>query len=183
MLKVTSLDISDLLLLEPQVFGDERGFFLESYHKKTFEEALGRRVDFVQDNHSGSGKNVLRGLHYQVKSPQAKLVRCLAGRIYDVAVDLRPDSASFGRWLGVELSAENKKQLWLPEGLAHGFLALSERAEVFYKASDYYAPAQERTLQWNDPHLAIDWPLGGAEPILSDKDSRGLAWAEAIRNR
>lgn len=179
MLKVTTFDIPGLLLLEPRVFADYRGFFLESYNKRVFEEAVGRAVEFVQDNHSRSAQNVLRGLHFQVLTPQAKLVRAVAGTIFDVAVDLRPESPAFGRWVGVELSAENKKMFWLPEGLAHGFLTLSETAEVLYKASAYYAPANERTLMWDDPHLGIDWPLlKGAEPIMSEKDRQGLAWAD-----
>ena len=178
MLKATAFEIPGLLLLEPRVFADERGFFLESYNKRVFEEAVGRAVEFVQDNHSRSVKNVLRGLHYQVGTPQAKLVRVVAGTIFDVAVDLRPESPAFGRWMGVELSAENKKMLWLPEGLAHGFLTRSETAEVLYKTSDYYAPANERTLRWNEPHLGLNWPLEGAEPILSAKDRQGLSWAD-----
>ena len=178
-MKVTELEIPGLLVLEPQVFEDERGFFLESYNQQRFEEILGRPPSFVQDNHSGSGRNVLRGLHYQLGRPQGKLVRALAGSVFDVAVDLRPDSPAFGRWAGLILSAENKKQLWLPEGLAHGFLVLSERAELFYKASDYYAPHYERTLAWDDPQVGIDWPEIDGEPILSEKDRRGLSWAEA----
>jgi len=177
--KVTELVIPGLLVLEPQVFEDERGFFLESYNQRRFEEILGRLPTFVQDNHSGSSRNVLRGLHYQLGQPQGKLVRALVGSVFDVAVDLRSDSPAFGRWAGLILSAENKKQLWLPEGLAHGFLVLSERAELFYKASDYYAPQYERTLAWDDPQVGIDWPTIDGEPILSEKDQRGLSWDEA----
>ncbi|MDR3212016.1 MAG: dTDP-4-dehydrorhamnose 3,5-epimerase [Planctomycetota bacterium] len=178
MLNVTTFAIPGLLLLEPKVFGDNRGFFIESWNQKTFNEVVGRKVEFVQDNHSGSAKNVLRGMHYQVKTPQAKLVRVSVGSIYDVTVDLRPDSPAFGQWVGVELSAENKRQLWLPEGVAHGFLALSDWVETLYKTNSYYAPDNERTLIWNDPHLAINWPLNGAQPIVSEKDCQGLSWNE-----
>jgi dTDP-4-dehydrorhamnose 3,5-epimerase len=170
-----------LLLLEPKVFGDARGFFLESYSRRAFEAAAGRSVDFVQDNHSLSVRNVLRGLHYQLPHPQAKLVRVIRGEVFDVAVDLRRGSPTFGRWAGEVLSAGNRRQLWLPEGLAHGFLVLSDEAEVLYKASDYYHPEAERCIRWDDPELGVAWPLGGAAPIVSAKDSAGLALREAPR--
>jgi len=171
-------EINDVVLIEPKVFGDERGFFLESYNRRVFAEGLGRDVEFVQDNHSRSVRGVLRGLHYQVRQAQGKLVRATAGSIWDVAVDLRRSSPTFGKWVGVELSAENRRMLWVPPGFAHGFLTLSESAEVQYKASDYYAPQHERSILWNDPQLAIAWPLQGA-PVLSAKDAAGLALAAA----
>ena len=179
-MKVIDLAIPGLKIFEPQIFGDQRGFFLESYNQKRFEDALGYAPVFVQDNHSGSSRNVLRGLHYQIGTPQAKLVRVVIGSVLDVAVDLRPDSPAFGRWESVVLSAENKKQIWLPEGLAHGFLVLSDQAELLYKASDYYAPQNERTLAWNDPRIGINWPEVEGGFILSDKDRQGLSWAEAV---
>jgi dTDP-4-dehydrorhamnose 3,5-epimerase len=165
--------IPDVLLLEPKVFGDARGFFFESYNRRAFRDATGVDAEFVQDNHSRSGRNVLRGLHYQVRQPQGKLVRVLVGEIYDVAVDLRRSSATFGRWEAIRLDAESKRMLWVPAGFAHGFLVTSESAEVLYKTTDYYAPEHERTLLWSDPALAIPWPLAG-EPILADKDRRGV---------
>ena len=152
--------------------GDARGFFYESYNRRTFAQATGLDMEFVQDNHSRSSKNVLRGLHYQLRQPQGKLVRVTAGEIWDVAVDLRRSSPAFGRWTGLKLDAGSKRMLWIPAGFAHGFLVLSEAAEVQYKATDYYAPEHERTLLWNDPALAIDWPLAG-EPVMTDKDRRG----------
>jgi len=175
---ITSLAIPDVLRFEPRVFGDERGFFYESFHQARFEEAVGRKVNFVQDNHSKSARNVLRGLHYQVQRSQGKLVRVVAGSVFDVAVDLRRSSPTFGRWVGEILSAENKVQLWVPEGFAHGFLVLSESAEFLYKTTDYYAPEHERCIAWNDPTLAIDWPLQGA-PIISAKDRQGLPFRAA----
>jgi dTDP-4-dehydrorhamnose 3,5-epimerase len=165
--------IDGLVMLEPRVFGDERGFFLESYNQRSFEQLVGFAPAFVQDNHSKSVRGVLRGLHYQIEQPQGKLVRCTAGAVWDVAVDLRRGSATFGRWWGVELSADNKRQLWVPPGFAHGFLVLSESAEFMYKTTDYYAPQHERCIAWNDPELAIDWPLDGREPVLSAKDRVG----------
>ena len=165
--------IADVLLLEPKLFGDARGFFYESYNRRTFTQATGLDVEFVQDNHSRSSKNVLRGLHYQLRQPQGKLVRVTAGEIWDVAVDLRRSSPTFGRWASATLSAKSSRMLWVPAGFAHGFLVLSDHAEVQYKATDYYAPAHERTLLWNDPALAIDWPLAG-EPVMTDKDRRGM---------
>lgn len=177
-MKVERSSIADVLLLEPKVFGDARGFFFESYNRKTFVQATGLDVDFVQDNHSRSSKNVLRGLHYQLRQPQGKLVRVTAGEIWDVVVDLRRDSASFGRWTAVTLSAEARCMLWVPAGFAHGFLVVSDQAEVQYKTTDYYAPEHERTLLWNDPALAIPWPLAG-EPLLADKDRRGTPLAAA----
>jgi dTDP-4-dehydrorhamnose 3,5-epimerase len=166
-------DIPDVLIVEPRVFGDDRGFFFESFNERTFAERTGLSVHFVQDNHSRSAKNVLRGLHYQIRQPQGKLVRVIAGEIYDVAVDLRRGSPAFGKWVGFTLSAQTKQTAWIPPGFAHGFLVISESAEVQYKATDYYAPEHERTLLWNDPALAIGWPLAG-EPVMADKDRRGV---------
>jgi dTDP-4-dehydrorhamnose 3,5-epimerase len=180
--KVERTAIAEVLVLEPKVFGDARGFFYENYNRKTFAQATGLNVEFVQDNHSRSSKNVLRGLHYQVKQAQGKLVRVTAGAIWDVAVDLRRNSPSFSRWAGVRIDAESKRMLWVPAGFAHGFLVLSEQAEVQYKTTDYYAPEHERTLLWNDPALAIAWPLAdgpAAQPIMTDKDRRGVPLATA----
>lgn len=173
-MKVTRAELPEVLLLEPCVFGDDRGFFLESYNRRVFREATGIDVNFVQDNHSRSTRNVLRGLHYQVKQAQGKLIRVVAGEIFDVAVDLRRSSPHFGRWTGQRLSAENKHLLWIPAGFAHGFLALSDSVDVVYKATEYYAPEHERCLLWKDPDIGIDWPLTGA-PLVSDKDSCGVA--------
>ncbi len=167
---IVKTKIPEVLIIEPQIFGDERGFFMESWNQKVFNEAVGRDVNFVQDNHSRSAKNVLRGLHYQIKQPQGKLVRCVAGEVFDVAVDLRRSSSTFKKWVGVHLSAENKRQFWLPEGFAHGFLVLSESAELLYKATDYYMPEYERCIRWDDPTLAIDWPFG-LSPVQSVKDA------------
>lgn len=169
--------LREVLIVEPKVFGDERGFFLEVYNRETFVKH-GLPAEFVQDNHSGSQKGVLRGLHYQIRRPQGKLVRALRGAIYDVAVDLRRGSEQFGQWVAVELSAENKRQLWVPPGFAHGFLTLTEFAEVSYKVTELYAPQHERSLLWNDPALGIPWPLEG-DPILSAKDRQGVALAAA----
>jgi dTDP-4-dehydrorhamnose 3,5-epimerase len=174
----TRLAIPDVVLLTPKVFGDERGFFYESFNQKTFEAAIGRSINFVQDNHSRSVKGVLRGLHYQIKQPQGKLVRVVQGEVFDVAVDLRKSSATFGQWVGVHLSADNKQQVWVPEGFAHGFIVLSESAEFLYKTTDYYAPEHERSLLWSDPALGIDWPLQG-EPTLADKDAAAKCFADA----
>ena len=174
-MKATPLAIPDVYLIEPQVFGDERGFFFESLNQAKFEEAIGRKVQFVQDNHSKSSKNVLRGLHFQTQQPQGKLVRVTQGEVFDVAVDVRPDSPTYGKYVAEVLSAENKRQLWIPEGLAHGFLVLSETAEFLYKTTDYYAPQFEQCIAWDDPSLAIKWPLEGA-PKLSIKDLQGLAF-------
>lgn len=175
---VTPLALPGLLLLEPDVFADARGVFFESYNQQRFEAATGIGAPFVQDNQSTSARHVLRGLHYQIGRPQGKLVRALAGEIFDVAVDLRKSSPTFGRWAGTVLSAENRKQVWIPEGFAHGFLALSESAEIHYKVTDYYAPERERTIRWDDPTLAIRWPLT-SPPILSTKDAAGLLLADA----
>lgn len=177
-MQVTRLSIPDVLRIEPRVFGDDRGFFYESFHQARFEEAVGRKVEFVQDNHSKSARNVLRGLHYQIQQAQGKLVRVVAGSVFDVAVDLRRSSPTFGQWVGEVLSAENKAQLWVPEGFAHGFLVLSESAEFVYKTTDYYAPEHERCIAWNDPTLAIDWPLQGT-PVVSGKDDKGLPFLSA----
>lgn len=171
-------DIGDVLVFEPRVFRDDRGFFFESWNARNFNRAVGSDIQFVQDNHSHSARNVLRGLHYQIKQPQGKLVRAVRGRIFDVAVDIRTSSPSFGRWTGVELSDENCRQLWVPAGFAHGFLVLSESADVLYKATDYYAPEHERCLAWSDPDVGIAWPLQAA-PILSPKDAAGLPLREA----
>ena len=176
-MKATPLAIADVYLVEPQVFGDDRGFFFESFNHARFEAAVGRQVKFVQDNHSKSARGVLRGLHFQAPNPQGKLVRVTQGEVFDVAVDIRRDSPTFGLWVGETLSAENKKQLWIPEGLAHGFLVLSETAEFLYKTTDYYAPAHEGCLHWDDPTLAIKWPLDGA-PTLSSKDQNGMLFSE-----
>ena len=173
-MKVTRGALPEVLVLEPRVFGDERGFFLESYNQREFREATGIDANFVQDNHSRSARNVLRGLHYQMKQAQGKLVRVVAGEVFEVAVDLRRSSPRYGRWMGLHVSAENKRMLWIPAGFAHGFLALSEFAEVLYKATDYYAPEHERCVLWNDPDIGVDWPLTGV-PLVSDKDSRGVA--------
>ena len=177
-MQVTPSVIPEVLLLEPRVFGDARGFFFESYNRRAFAGATGIDVEFVQDNHSRSAKNVLRGLHYQLRQPQGKLVRVTLGEIWDVAVDLRRASPSFGRWVSFELSADSKRMAWIPAGFAHGFLVTSEAAEVQYKTTDYYAPEHERTLLWNDAALAIPWPLEGA-PILAAKDRSGRPLAEA----
>ncbi|TBU96520.1 dTDP-4-dehydrorhamnose 3,5-epimerase [Stutzerimonas kirkiae] len=177
-MKVVASAIPEVLILEPRVFGDERGFFYESYNAAAFENTTGLRRSFVQDNHSKSARGVLRGLHYQIRQPQGKLVRVVAGEVFDVAVDLRRGSATFGRWAGAHLSAANQRQMWVPEGFAHGFLVLSESAEFLYKTTDYYAPEHERCLLWNDPRLGIDWPLQG-QPQLSAKDQVGLPLGEA----
>ncbi|MGJ0486925.1 MAG: dTDP-4-dehydrorhamnose 3,5-epimerase [Methylomicrobium sp.] len=177
-MKATPLAIPEVILLEPKVFGDERGFFFESFNQYCFEETVGRKVNFVQDNHSRSAKNVLRGLHYQILQPQGKLVRVVHGEVFDVAVDIRRSSNTFGRWVGARLSAENKHQLWVPEGFAHGFVVLTDYAEFLYKTTDYYAPVHERCIAWNDSTLAIDWVIREA-PILSAKDSCGLPLNQA----
>ena len=170
-MNVIKTEIPDVLIFEPKVFGEERGFFFESFNQKVFEEAVGRKVEFVQDNHSKSSKGVLRGLHYQLEPyAQGKLVRCAVGEVFDVAVDIRKSSPTFGKWIGVNLSAENKRQLWIPEGFAHGFLVLSETAEFLYKTTNYYNPQSDRGIIWNDPSLNIKWPLA-EKPILSKKDS------------
>ena len=175
---VKSLAIPEVLLIEPDVFGDERGFFMESFNQARWEEKTGLQTVFVQDNHSRSCKGVLRGLHYQIKQPQGKLVRAVVGEIFDVVVDLRRQSPTFGQSVGTVLSAKNKRQLWVPEGFAHGLVVMSDFAEVLYKATDYYAPADERCILWNDPELNIDWPLTG-EPVLSEKDQNGVLFREA----
>lgn len=177
-MKVIPTAIPDVLLLEPRVFGDERGFFYESFNARRFEELTGLRPDFVQDNHSKSRKDVVRGLHYQLGAPQAKLVRVVSGAVFDVVVDLRRGSPSFGRAVCTELSAENRLQIWVPAGCAHGFLAVSDSAECLYKTSDYWSPDNERTLLWNDPALGIAWPLAGA-PVVSEKDRNGTPLAQA----
>ncbi len=177
-MKAIATEIPGLLMLEPNVFGDERGFFYESYNRRAFREATGLDPDFVQDNHSRSARNVLRGLHYQVKNPQGKLVRVVAGEVYDAVVDLRRSSPTFGRWMGVTLSAANRRMLWVPEGFAHGFVVTSDSAEFLYKTTDYYAPEHERSLLWNDPAIGIAWPLAGP-PLLKAGDANGVALANA----
>lgn len=171
--------IPDVIVFEPKVFGDERGFFFESFNQRVFQQLTGLSVEFVQDNHSRSARNVLRGLHYQVEQPQGKLVRVVAGSVFDVAVDIRPASATHGQWVGEVLSGDNKRQLWVPPGFAHGFVVLSDYAEFLYKTTDYYAPQHERCIAWNDPDLAIDWPIEG-EPTLSAKDAIGQAFRDAV---
>ena len=177
-MNATPLAIPEVILFEPKVFGDARGFFFESFNHARFEEAVGHPVSFVQDNHSKSTQGVLRGLHYQVQQPQGKLVRVAQGEVFDVAVDIRRSSPTFGKWVGALLSAENKHQLWVPEGFAHGFVVLSETAEFLYKTTNYYAPAHERCIVWNDPQLAIDWKLQST-PLLSGKDQAGALLANA----
>jgi dTDP-4-dehydrorhamnose 3,5-epimerase len=177
-MKATPLAIPDVVLIEPKVFGDERGFFFESFNQARFEEAIGKPAQFVQDNHSRSARNVLRGLHYQIQQPQGKLVRVVQGEVFDVAVDLRQSSKTFGQWVGEILSADNKRQVWIPEGFAHGFVVLSDTAEFLYKTTDYYAPAHERCILWNDTALRIEWPKG-IQPILSAKDAQGSTFTEA----
>ena len=174
-MRVTPTAIADVLRLEPRVFGDARGFFLESYNEKVFAQTTGLQVQFVQDNHSRSQRHVLRGMHFQTENPQGKLVRVVAGAVFDVVVDIRPNSPSYGRWVGEELSVDNQCQLWIPPGLAHGFLVLSESADFLYKTTAYYHPASERCLAWNDPIVGIDWPLDDKPPLVSDKDAKGLS--------
>lgn len=178
-MNVTTTAIPGVLVIEPRVFEDSRGHFFESFNHAAFERAIGGPVAFVQDNQSFSRPGVLRGLHYQTDRPQGKLVRAVRGTIYDVAVDIRPQSPAFGTWVAAELSAENRRQLWVPAGLAHGFLVLSDSAEVLYKTTDYYSPAGEKCIVWNDPTLAIAWPLSAA-PVVSDKDQQGLSFAAAV---
>ena len=178
-MKVTPCVISDVLLIEPKVFGDDRGFFFESFNQRDFREASGLVLNFVQDNHSKSARNVLRGLHYQIQQAQGKLVRVVAGEVFDVAVDLRRGSKTFGCWVGELLSADNKRQLWIPPGMAHGFVVLSESAEFLYKTTDYWAPEFERCIAWDDPTLAINWPALRGEPLLSAKDAKGQAFLQA----
>ncbi len=177
-MQATRTAIPDVVILEPKVFGDERGFFFESYNEKKFAEAIGYAPQFVQDNHSRSAKGVLRGLHYQIQQPQGKLVRVTAGEVFDVVVDIRKSSPTFGQWVGVHLSGDNKKQMWIPPGFAHGFVVLSDFAEFLYKTTDFYAPEHERCIIWNDPQIGIDWPLADA-PILSGKDQQGKLLTDA----
>ena len=172
-MQATRTAITDVFLLEPRVFGDERGFFYESFNARAFAQATGADVQFVQDNHSKSAKGVLRGLHYQSEQPQGKLVRVTAGAVFDVAVDIRPQSPSYGAWVGEILSAENRRQLWIPAGLAHGFLVVSDSAEFLYKTTDFYAPQYEKCIRWDDPTLKVAWPLDGKQPQLSGKDAQG----------
>ena len=177
-MKAIQTAIPEVLLIEPKVFGDARGFFFESFNQQAFDAASGLQLRFVQDNHSRSARGVLRGLHYQLQQPQGKLVRVVRGAVFDVAVDIRRSSPNFGRWVGFELSEDNQRQLWVPPGFAHGFVVLSDSADFLYKTTDYYAPAHERCIAWNDPQIGIDWPLDGA-PLLSAKDAQGVSLAEA----
>ncbi|AFY32511.1 dTDP-4-dehydrorhamnose 3,5-epimerase [Calothrix sp. PCC 7507] len=177
-MQIIQTEIPDVVVIEPQVFGDDRGFFYESYNEKAFLEKAGITAHFVQDNHSCSAENVLRGLHYQIQQPQGKLVRVVVGAVFDVAVDLRKSSPTFAQWIGIHLTGENKRQLWIPAGFAHGFVVLAESTEVLYKTTDYYAPQHERTILWNDPDLAIAWPIS-ASPILSAKDKIGKSLKDA----
>jgi len=177
--KVTETHIPDLLILEPTVFGDERGFFMESFNNRDFCDAVGSEVQFVQDNHSRSSRGVLRGLHYQIQEPQGKLVRVVSGAVFDVAVDIRKNSSTFGEWFGVELTAENYKQFWVPAGFAHGFVVLSEKADFLYKTTEYYAPQFEQCISWNDPEIGIDWTIDFA-PQLSEKDRSGNRLSNAM---
>jgi len=176
--KATRLAIPDVVLIEPKVFGDDRGFFFESFNQARFDSAIGRKISFVQDNHSRSAKNVLRGLHYQVRQAQGKLVRVTQGTVFDVAVDIRQSSPTFGHWVGATLSAENKIQMWVPEGFAHGFITLSDSAEFLYKTTDYYSPEHERAICWNDADIGIEWPISD-EPILSNKDQQAVSFNNA----
>lgn len=178
-MKATPTSIPDVLVIEPKVFGDARGFFFESFNQKSFDEAVGQHVYFVQDNHSRSTKGVLRGLHYQIEQAQGKLVRVVSGAVFDVAVDIRRSSPTFGRWVGVELSESNHRQLWVPAGFAHGFLVLSETADFLYKTTDYYAPAYERCIRWDDASISIEWPDVGCAPVLSAKDAAGARFDAA----
>lgn len=178
-MKVTPTAIPDVLVIAPKVFGDNRGFFYESFNQNTFNQATGLNETFVQDNHSRSAKGVLRGLHYQLQQPQGKLVRVVRGAVFDVAVDIRKSSPTFGKWVGVELSEDNHQQLWVPAGFAHGFLVLSDSADFLYKTTDYYAPAHERCIAWNDAAVSIEWPGIGMPPALSAKDSAGLSFVQA----
>jgi len=178
-MQVVATAIPDLFTIEPKVFGDDRGFFYESFNQRRFTEMTGVTDSFVQDNHSKSARNVLRGLHYQIRQPQGKLVRVIAGEVLDIAVDIRKSSPNFGNWVSVKLSADNKKMLWIPKGFAHGFVVLSDSAEFLYKTTDYWAPEHKRSIIWNDPDLAIDWQLGGATPLLSAKDQAGKFLREA----
>ncbi|MDX9896674.1 MAG: dTDP-4-dehydrorhamnose 3,5-epimerase [Desulfofustis sp.] len=177
-MQIVKTTIPEVLIVEPKVFGDDRGFFMESYNRRTWRELTGLDTEFVQDNHSRSSRGVLRGIHYQIRQPQGKLVRVVAGEVFDVAVDLRRSSPTFGRWAGVVLSAENKRQFWVPPGFGHAFLVLSAAADFLYKATDYYAPQHERAIIWDDPDLAIDWP-GGLSPVLSAKDAAAPRLAAA----
>jgi len=177
-MQIQKTSIPDVLIIEPKIFADDRGFFFESFNEKRFEDLTGVKKRFVQDNHSKSQKNVLRGLHYQIQQPQGKLVRVISGEVFDVAVDLRRSSSTFGQWVGVVLSEKNQRQLYIPEGFAHGFMVTSESAQFLYKTTDYWAPEFERTILWNDPTIAITWPLSG-EPLLSNKDRAGTAFNEA----
>ena len=178
-MKATSTAIPDVLVIEPKVFGDARGFFFESFNQRAFEDAAGVATTFVQDNHSRSSRGVLRGLHYQTQQPQGKLVRVVRGAVFDVAVDIRRSSPTFGQWVGVELSEDNHRQMWVPPGFAHGFLVLSEVADFLYKTTDYYAPEHERCIAWNDPEVGVVWPDLGIAPLLSIKDSSGQSLSEA----
>ncbi len=181
-MNVTPTAIPEVLIIEPKVFGDARGFFFESFNQKAFNDATGLNLNFVQDNHSRSAKGVLRGLHYQIQQPQGKLVRVVRGAVFDVAVDIRKGSPTFGKWVGLDLSEDNHKQMWVPTGFAHGFLVLSDSADFLYKTTEYYAPEHERCIAWNDPEIGIQWPLT-SEPSLSSKDQQGMALREAVTHK
>ena len=178
-LSIIRTEIPDVVIIEPVVFQDARGFFFESFNRKIFSAAIGLDVDFVQDNHSRGSRGVLRGLHYQIEQPQGKLVRVASGAVFDVAVDLRERASTFGKWIGIELTAENRRQLWIPPGFAHGFLVLSESADLLYKATDYYAPEHERCIIWDDPNIAIRWPSFESIPLISEKDKKGINFLRA----
>ena len=179
-MQVRRMEVPEVAVIEPRVFGDARGFFLESFNRRQLEDALGRTLDFVQDNHSLSARNVLRGIHYQLPHPQGKLVRVIRGEVFDVAVDLRRGSPTFGRWVGEMLSAENKRQIWIPEGFGHGFMVVTDGAEVLYKTTDYWYPEHDRCIRWDDPDLGIAWPIGSEPPLVSAKDAKGAPLSEAI---
>ncbi len=177
-MQIVEKALNGVVLLEPKVFGDERGFFMETFNERVFRELTGVTLDFVQDNHSRSARNVLRGLHYQIQQPQGKLVRVVSGSVFDVAVDMRRSSPTYGQWFGAELSAQNKRQVWVPPGFAHGFVVMSDTADFLYKTTDYWAPEFERSLAWNDPTVGVAWPVDG-EPLLSGKDKSGAAFGAA----
>lgn len=178
-MKLVKAEIPDIAIIEPEVFLDPRGYFFESHNERRFNETISSKIQFVQDNHILSHRGVIRGLHYQIKHPQGKLIRVIRGKVFDVAVDIRSSSSTYGKWIGKILSSENAQQLWMPVGFAHGFLALEDDTELLYKTTQYYNPEFERCIQWNDPDLAIDWPLNGIEPLLSDKDANAVSFAKA----
>ena len=182
-MKITPCPIPDVLLIEPRLFGDDRGFFFESFNQRAFNQATGLDLQFVQDNHSRSARHVLRGLHYQLAQPQGKLVRVVKGEVFDVAVDIRPDSETFGKWIGEELCGDQRSSLWIPEGFAHGFVVLSEEADVLYKTTEFYSPENERCIRWDDNDLDVEWPLSGKAPLVSAKDAAGISFKIAMASR